>query len=148
MVERGEPARKIVWLAVARARGRDEADVACHRRHRRQESQRLEICHIVWPPAFGTKIAFADGARIGKEDQVELPPLGGLGHFQVMRRITPGINLRAWMQPCGNMVARRVEMNRETHLLPGIALARGVLVIAGHCSAPTFPHSPPGGVWL
>ena len=98
-----------------------------HCGERGQQRQRIEIGHVLRPPAQRREIAVAHCDCIGDEHQVELAAFGGLGDLGVMPEISPGIDLRLWMPPSGNMVAGWVEKCAELHRLTAAFVAHRTL---------------------
>jgi hypothetical protein len=115
-VDRGEAARQVEWLVVARRCSGDQADMLRHRGNARQQRGRLEMRHILRRAAEHVDAALARGIAIGQEDQVEFGPLGDLPQFDVVTEILAGVELRFGVQPCRDVIAGRVEKAAELEL--------------------------------
>src|SRR5271169_1544175 len=86
-----------------------------HRGDRRQQSQRVEVDHVLRPAAQRGELAVAHRDRIRDEHQVELATLGGLRDLSVMPEICAGIDLRLRVQPGGDVVAGGMKERAEPH---------------------------------
>ena len=116
VIERGELARDVVRLVVARRRRADETDALGHHGERRQQRDRLEVGDVLHRAALRLDVGLADGDAVGEEDHVELGALRGLRDLDVMLEIDAGVGLRPRMAPGCDVMAGRIEEGAEPEL--------------------------------
>ncbi len=115
MVERGETAGERIGMVEIGVHRRDDSDPLGDRGERRRKRQRLEVEERVAPlDPLGAVARLAD--EIGKEGDVELAALGGLGQLGPITEVGPSAIGRAGLAPGTRMVAVAGEENPEGEL--------------------------------
>ena len=114
-VERREAAGDVIGLVVGRRRGAHETDVLRHRRERRQQRHRVDPRDIGGSRQRFPVVAFA-GQRIGREQQIEQPALGGSGGLDIFRKIQPTVGPCILVPPAGDVMRRRAQKHSKLDL--------------------------------
>jgi hypothetical protein len=127
VIERGELAGHVVRLVVAGGRRRNEANALGLPRDAGQQSDRLEICHVLRPAAQRLQVSVAHRQRVSEKHEIELRPLTHLRQFDVVAKVGACVDLRIGIQPGCNVVSCGMEERAQFHLA-----AREIALHGGH----------------
>ena len=109
VVERGEAAGHVIGLGVGRRGGGGEAQPRGAHRESRKQRQRLELADC------GGMLAISRGEAVAQEEHIELPALGSGRDVLHQAEVGPAIGHGIGVPPAGDVMARRLDENAETH---------------------------------
>ena len=115
LVERREHPRHMERIEIGGRRRRDQADVACHRRKRAEQRQRLDPHrHRGALPHLGV-VGAERRVAVGVKDEVEQRALGGLGDFDVLAQVRVGVRSHARIAPGRDVMSGSGEEKAKLH---------------------------------